>query len=262
MSPCWSVDPRGVAGIMERLSLQRRFIVQAGRALVLLWAFSAVLGLHAGQLPDQESMQHPYIEQREIKSETCLTCHPEKKEGKFLHTALGLGCERCHRVTSENGKTTITPIATGGALCAMCHAVKKAAVLHGPYRDGQCLTCHEPHASQFRAQVRAPGNSLCLECHLARRPTNGQVRIFNKRDISGAEFEAIPKIKLDPTQRFGHPGPRHTVAERPDPLHPGERMACSSCHEPHASTLPRLIITAKQGIRICEACHLALEQQR
>lgn len=214
------------------------------------------------RLRGEEKSEHPFIEAKDMKSETCLTCHPEMKEGKFVHSAIAAGCESCHQATSEKETTKMALIATGGELCAMCHEAKKEPVLHGPYKNGQCLMCHNPHASEFKAQTRASGNSLCLECHAARRATSNTVTLFATRNISETDFEAIPKIELDPTQRFGHPWMGHPVAERPDALRPGEKMSCLSCHQPHTSTLANLILAAKPGTDICETCHQAVQQHK
>jgi predicted CXXCH cytochrome family protein len=210
----------------------------------------------------EEAIEHPFIEQKDIKPETCLTCHPEEKGGRFVHTAVGMGCENCHQVVSRRDQTTISLLATGGDLCAKCHEAKKDPVLHGPYRNGQCLICHDPHATEFKAQTRAAGNSLCLECHLPRPATADTVSLFSVQRISRADFEAIPKIQLDPTLRFGHPWATHPVAQAADPLHAGGRMSCLSCHTPHASMLPNLLVLAKGGEGLCEACHRAIDEQK
>ena len=210
----------------------------------------------------EEPIEHPFIEAKDIKTETCLTCHPEKKEGRFVHTAVRLGCENCHHIISEQNKTTITLFATGGELCARCHEAEKDPVLHAPYKNGQCLICHDPHSSEFKAQTRSARNSLCLECHAPRPATARTASIFNIQKISRADLEAIPKIELDPTLHFGHPRPGHPVAEVADPLHRGERMSCLSCHNPHASTLPNLLVVAKGGAHICNACHQSIDQKQ
>jgi len=205
----------------------------------------------------EEAVEHPLIAPKDIKPATCLTCHPEKKEGKFVHTAMGIGCESCHHIASEKNKTTITLLAEGGGLCAKCHEATSGPVLHGPYKNGQCLVCHDPHSSPFQAQTRAAGNSLCLECHAPRRGAAETVSLFNFEKVSKADFEAIPKIELDPTLRIGHPCATHPVGEAADPLRAGARMSCLSCHTPHASTLPNLLVLAKGGGGFCDACHRA-----
>jgi predicted CXXCH cytochrome family protein len=222
----------------------------------------AIFLLPPFQVCAEEPIEHPFIEPKDIKSQTCLTCHPEKKEGKFVHSAVGMGCGNCHQAISGKNKTTITLVATGGDLCAKCHETRKDPVLHGPYKNGQCLTCHDPHSSEFKAQTRAAGNSLCLECHAPKRGTADTVTLFSLQRISKADFEAIPKIELDPTLRFGHPRATHPVAEVADPLHGGERMSCLSCHAPHASMLQNLLVSAKGGGNVCDACHRAIDAQK
>jgi len=245
---------------MSRVEDQR---VLLNKAAVVLLALSAMFSTAIGQASAQDVSEHPFIKSSDMKSETCLTCHPDKKEGKFVHTAVAKGCENCHQATSENEKTTISLVATGGELCAMCHEAVKDPVVHGPYQNGQCLTCHDPHRSEFKAQTRAETNSLCLACHAPRRMTDPEVTLVAGQTISDRDFDAIPKIGLDPTQRFGHPWATHPVAGRDDTLRKGEKMSCLSCHQPHASAQPTLIrAAADQKTDICDSCHQALENQK
>jgi len=210
----------------------------------------------------QEQLDHPYIEPKDVKPETCLTCHPEKKQGRFVHTAVRMGCPECHHIVTGKNQTTITLFARGGNLCAKCHEAQLDPVLHGPYKNGQCLVCHEPHASNFKAQIRADVNSLCLECHAPKLDAGSTVSLFGLQTISRAEFEAAPKIDLDPSLRFGHPRPAHPVAAVADPLHAGEKISCLSCHASHASTLPHLLVSANGSESVCDACHRAIDKQK
>jgi len=250
-----------LASVWVLLATARR---RASIRKVNLTLFSLLLVIMASvsrQVPAEEPIEHPFIEQKDIKSETCLTCHPEKKQGKFVHTAVGTGCENCHQATSEKTKTTITLVATGGDLCAMCHEAAKGPVLHGPYKNGQCLTCHDPHSSEFKAETRAAVNSLCLACHADQQAQTETVTLFSSQKISKADFDAIPKIDLDPTQRFGHPWVTHPVAQVADPLHAGEKMSCLSCHTPHASAGENLIVSVKGARNVCSACHQVIDER-
>ena len=210
----------------------------------------------------QDQVGHPLIEAKDVKPETCLSCHPEKEQGRFIHTAVRMGCPQCHHIVAGKNQTTITLIAPGGELCAKCHPAQVKPVLHGPYKNGQCLICHEPHASEFRAQIRAEVNLLCLECHAPKSTAVSTVDLFGQQSISKAEFDAAPKIALDPSLRFGHPRPSHPVAEVADPLHAGEKMSCLSCHAPHASELPHLLVSAGGGQSVCDACHGVIDKQK
>ena len=233
------------------------------KAAIVLLALSAIFLTATRIASAQEVSEHPFIESKDIKSETCLTCHPDKKEGKFVHSAIAMGCENCHQATSENDKTAIALVAPGGELCATCHEAAKDPIVHGPYQSGQCLTCHDPHQSEFKAQTRAETNSLCLACHAPRRTTGAEITLFASQTVSEKDFDAIPKIGLDPSQRFGHPWATHPVAGRDDPIREGERMSCLSCHQPHASAQPRLIrAVADQKTDVCDSCHQAIELQK
>lgn len=244
----------GLAAVRRQISPQKVTLA----LFVLLLALPALLSRHALA---QETIAHPFIEQKDIKSETCLTCHPEKKQGKFVHSAVGMGCENCHQTTSEKNQTTITLVATGSDLCAMCHEASKDPVQHGPYKNGRCLICHDPHSSEFKAETRAAGNSLCLACHAPRSASGDTVTLFGSQKISTADFQAIPKIELDPTLRFGHPWATHPVAQVADPLHEGEKMSCLSCHTPHASAQENLMVSVKGAPNVCFACHQVIDER-
>jgi predicted CXXCH cytochrome family protein len=217
----------------------------------------------------EEPAEHPYIEPGQIKSATCLMCHASKQEGKFVHPAIAMGCESCHQVSSEHETTAITLVAPPGKLCAKCHELKEARVVHGPYKNVQCVICHNPHSSEFPANTRAETNTLCLSCHGVDRPSvkvnaaTQTVDLLGGQTLNLAEYRRAPKISLDPTGRFGHPWTGHPVAERPDPLRPGEKMSCLSCHTPHTSDLVERIRTPAKGKPdICDACHEAVERQK
>ncbi len=246
---------------MDEKSAPLLKILAGGCLLLVGLAFASELA------PAQEAQQtagHPYIEQKDIKTETCLGCHPHEQEGKFVHSAIASGCETCHQATSDKDtqKTTITLTATGGDLCAMCHEATKDPVVHGPVKAGQCLTCHDPHASEFKAQTRADGNALCLACHALRRTTADTVELFKTISISSSDFEATPKVRLDATQRVGHPFANHPVGNFPNPLNPKESMSCLTCHQHHSSTQQSLIIASEKGKDLCDTCHQAFEEQK
>lgn len=118
---------------MDTSSLKNRSATLASRTPARLFALSTFPSLSIYGRTAEGEIKHSFIEQRGIKSETLLTCHPEKKQGKSVHTAVGMGCENSHQAVSENGTTTITPVAPGGELCAMCHGPKKAPVMHDPH---------------------------------------------------------------------------------------------------------------------------------
>ena len=200
----------------------------------------------SGAVFAEEPLEHPFIEQKDIKSETCLTCHPEKKQGKFVHSALGMGCENCHQVASENKQTTITFVATGGALCAMCHEAKKGPTLHGPYKAGQCQVCHDPHSSDYQGEIRIEANALCLSCHgfgqpsVKVNPETKLVTLPGGQTVTFDDYRQAPKLELDPGGISGHLVMGHPLSGK-DQRNKDVTLSCLSCHDPHSSALPSLM---------------------
>jgi predicted CXXCH cytochrome family protein len=246
---------------MSRIEYGVRGRLSDRSALLLLLLPAVVLLSSSGEIRAQVATEHPFIEAQDIKSETCLTCHPDKKEGKFVHSAVASGCESCHQAASENGKTTITLLATGGELCAMCHEAKSDPVLHGPYKNGQCMICHNPHTSNFPRQLRADTNTLCLSCHGLNQPDVRIDKEVQKVSLPGgqmmtfADYRKSPKIALDRSGTRGHPIMGHPVAGK-DPRHKDVTLSCLSCHTPHSSTVANLLPPdMKSSTGLCGECH-------
>ena len=225
---------------MSRLNGKTRLAAKLKVGWVTAMLFSTLATLTARHAIGQELVGHPYIDSSEIKSQICLTCHPGKKEGKSVHPAVELGCEKCHRVSSENQTTAITLLSSTGELCARCHEADRLPMLHAPYKDGRCLVCHNPHSSDFPAQARAPANTLCLSCHGQNQPgvkvdaDTKTASLLGGRTVPIEIFETASKIDdarhpSGATSILSHSsvGRDESKAEIP--------RDCLSCHEAHGS---------------------------
>lgn len=104
-------------------------------------------------------------------SPVCTDCHGNKQNGKYVHYPAGEGnCEVCHAATPEHrqegGPGGMITNRTAAA-CYQCHDAKNA----GPYvhptpgMDGECVQCHDPHASDQSALLISCPTTLCLSCH-------------------------------------------------------------------------------------------------
>jgi len=215
----------------------------------------------AAQLAAQAAREHPFVEANDLKAENCLKCHADVQKGKAVHTAMSSGCDTCHQAASANGKTTITDVATGGDLCAMCHEMEKGPVLHGPYKAGECLACHDPHSSDYPKATLARTNTLCFTCHGVNQPGVAMqagaetVSVLGGQTIGLDEFRKAMKIGLDPNGATGHPVMGHPLSGKV----PGKKdvtLSCLSCHAPHSSALPNLMPPGvKTDLDLCGQCH-------
>ena len=180
----------------------------------------------------QTSTEHPYMDPGKIKSETCLNCHPDKNEGKFVHAAGVAGCESCHRSISEKRKTTFAFVAEGRGLCTGCHEVKQSVVGHFPYKAGQCLVCHNPHSSAFPGQARAAVRTLCMSCHGEGSPdvkvdvATKTVSLLGGRTIDLTSYQRAQKVPA------GH---GEKSKSQPVSNSSATEMNCLSCHNAHTS---------------------------
>jgi predicted CXXCH cytochrome family protein len=108
----------------------------------------------------------------------CGACHATQTAsfGRSRHgVRLSVQCAACHQ--AHNGQIDHLLHARTNALCDTCHR----DLPHGfhpvsggrdPLRGGElsCISCHAPHGSPHRADLRAPGDGLCLSCHRFEQP--------------------------------------------------------------------------------------------
>lgn len=112
--------------------------------------------------------------------------------------------------------------------CLNCHFY----VIDKPVRHSAaliaCTNCHTSHeeSAPFAHHLRKEINEQCLYCHTK-------------------EARQLPE---------GHIVAKHPVAGPKDPLNEDKPFTCISCHNPHASNIPKLIRHEQSG-PICAVCH-------
>ncbi len=128
-------------------------------------------------------------------------------------------CSKCHADTKDPAKLTMEQ----KPLCLSCHAARaedmNKTTVHSAFKDMDCSTCHQPHASDNAPLLNSPVNELCATCH---DPKDAAIA---KAHFGVSAFEG----------------------------------KCTDCHNPHASKNPKLIVEGKEhipfGSRSCEMCH-------
>ena len=241
-----------LCGPVRALSLAEAVVKQT-----LKLALGLLLVVAAARLP-LAAAEHPV---KLEKDADCASCHEDKTKGKAVHSAIAMGCATCHDVKTEGETTTVTLTSPKDQLCFTCHDKAKEEVKHGPYEKGACVTCHDPHTSDFPKQLRAELNAnFCLECHGPRKDVPEKVALFKSQEITRDEFVQIPKIFLSADQSNGHPIDRHPTTGVRNPMKPEEKLTCTSCHATHASTEAKLLPHAdKEGRDVCAQCHVIVD---
>lgn len=200
----------------------------------------------------------------------CVTCHSEQAEkiekAKVQHPGAMGDCTACHN--PHAGKTPGFLQPDPVQACLACHSTQseqmKKAHLHKPAFETGCATCHEPHGGDNEHLLRAATpNKLCLECHAPdaspqKLPSEHMVAIFNgKVKLPENYFQTVPSIALK--YGLGHPVERHPVVDQMDPADLTKvRVAinCLTCHQPHASAQPGLLIKDQaNNTEFCFSCH-------
>jgi predicted CXXCH cytochrome family protein len=115
--------------------------------------------------------------------------------------------------------------------CMKCHAeLMNGLFKHGPVDAGYCIVCHSPHASAQRAVLKKPAWELCTTCH-SEKATEVHVVVGKHR-------------------------PSHPTRKVRDPMRPGKRLTCASCHEPHsADNMNYYTYGVKTRSEMCDLCH-------
>ncbi len=200
----------------------------------------------------------------------CVTCHEDQAKkietAKVQHPGAQGECIACHNPHAGKTPGFIQPDPVNA--CLACHADQaeqhKKKYLHQPAFEQGCATCHEPHGGNNQHLLRAETtNKLCLECHGPdARPEvikdSHLVTIFGGQvKLPDTYFRKV--VRLPIKYGLGHPVDRHPVVDQMDPNDVTKvRVAlnCGTCHQPHASANPDLLVKDQvNGVAFCASCH-------
>ncbi|RLB12603.1 MAG: hypothetical protein DRG39_01455, partial [Deltaproteobacteria bacterium] len=106
------------------------------------------------------------------KGTYCTDCHSPhsgKEKGLFrLYSHQPIkDCDLCHLGPKKERPFSLKR--AGNDLCYSCHKKERppfnAHYVHPPLKEKKCLTCHAPHASDFKGIAISTERQLCLSCH-------------------------------------------------------------------------------------------------
>ncbi len=169
----------------------------------------------------------------------CTSCHGDKTSGRVVHSAMAMGCAACHQVAADDKTATVRLTMPKEQICFTCHGKSEDEYQHLPYAQGQCVSCHDPHSSNFPMHLRAEVNTLCLGCHapqglagdMIQKTGNQQPRL--ERDSHGS--------RLDPVLQAIHHSSGRFLALMSVLQYGPQPVTCISCHQPHSSQDSKLL---------------------
>jgi predicted CXXCH cytochrome family protein len=239
-----------------------------------------VVFLFAVMVPRAFAAIHPVPLEKNTDSAKCLECHEDKNKGKSVHSAIALGCTTCHEIRVNRDVTRVKLTATTPhKLCISCHSDKDATQIKGrihPPAVRDCLTCHDPHTSNFKNQLLKATSgdkkdNLCLTCH------NQGVNVPEKGsrhaalDMGCDTCHVTHKTGPEPTveNRFhlakGIPSlcvdchdVKDAALQKAHRDQPFGSANCLECHDPHQSPAPKLMARFMHppfADKSCELCH-------
>jgi len=155
-------------------------------------------------------------------------------------------------------------------LCWTCHgSIGSQLALehqHNPFSNGNCIDCHNPHASEYRGLLVTSPRVLCVSCHgslaaeMARDQLHQPVESFlctSCHHPHASEWSGILTMRQRELCFSCHP----TVARLGNKAvqhQPFQYDNCTGCHEPHGSDFEPLLVDVEP--RLCYECHGDIER--
>ena len=136
---------------------------------------------------------------------------------------------------------------------------------HEPFKSGDCLSCHNPHTSDYPTLLVSEGNSLCVSCHddKSQVPLYKHAAVTQGRGCISCHKPHAAKNKRLLIARgadlcYGCHLKTKEALKASKVIHPPFAEGdCESCHNPHGSTQDKLLVgsTPKET---CTRCHMDL----
>ena len=183
--------------------------------------------LHWQEDPAAHRMTNPSKVSASAEALICSTCHQNSHQQnmveKNVHLANNVSCSGCHKV----------------------HDSKNPALLKMA-QDKLCLDCHASVEGQFARPYRHPvpeGVLQCVDCHKTLDQTSRELSLNGKNTVC-----------FSCHGQFAGPFPFEHQATLE---HSTEEGGCLNCHEPHGSSLPRMMKQPYEPphYQLCTQCH-------
>jgi len=233
--------------------------------------------------------KHPAVNLEAARCTACHNAHGSNTQkllkANFIHSPVQeSACDSCHTKNEKEIKIA----KNDSSLCLTCHSEFEEGLkyksVHSPFKS-QCISCHNPHLSDFKNLLIKRAEQLCSDCHKeeAKLAESHFYQLIGQKCLQchSPHFSNQPKLisdinihkpfeegnckicHLKPKEnktRLFYPGnilcySCHTEYEKDFTYkHYPVSENCNNCHLPHISKLKKLL---KQGTpELCFTCHV------
>lgn len=191
------------------------------------------------------------IENHAAENCTAKGCHDGYLKEPNVHAPVrGRNCGRCH-----GGEDHPYPlIKKKEEICGTCHKMTRKKSFHPPVKDGDCVACHNPHASKDKKLLKKPMPELCFDCHDQVAFKNKNIHQPVKEDCMSCHFPHdgdYKKLLKEEGKKLCYIC--HDPKDKEKNVHPPVADDCMGCHNPHSTSAKALLL--KEGNDLCFLCH-------
>jgi predicted CXXCH cytochrome family protein len=201
------------------------------------------------------------------ESESCITskCHSAMATEKFVHGPVAAGeCSICHGKSPKHiekpKKNKFKKIENINKLCYSCHdQFEPKRFIHNPVEEDVCTSCHHPHGSENKFQLKAKGGDLCFSCH-DKKILDGEY-VHGPAAVGGciachephtADFEKNLRAE-GPVLCFMCHTDKAEAFQSASVIHNPVSENCIYCHNPHSEKKQFMLSSVSPGL--CYDCH-------
>ncbi|MBE0583003.1 MAG: cytochrome c3 family protein, partial [Desulfofustis sp.] len=175
-------------------------------------------------------------------------------------------CDSCHRSDQPSADDIVSETPD---LCYNCHDAYEGEFMHSPSSLGECLICHDPHASDQRFLLNEKEPDLCYLCHdqieglmtdkrnATHAPAVDNCTACHNPHVSEVGSTLL-KEQVKPLCTGCHaeegvdlPVDINGVAYKHGPLETDS--SCLNCHDPHATIFENHLLA--EPMDLCLRCH-------
>ncbi len=196
--------------------------------------------------------------------------YPEKFSPFYSHTGKDLtgDCSQCHQPDTVKSGLLTNVIQQVSCITKKCHAgFDRGQYRHGPFSEGKCFKCHNPHGTGNMNFLKLPDGTLCFSCHTDNEELMTQAKVIHfpveKKNCTAChdphKSDQEYHLKRGNTIELCAGCHGYNTTNQEVTHTPVESGDCIACHTPHVSQYKGLL--TDPGSELCLNCHTVRKEE-